>query len=67
MSAEWMIPKALWIRQNEPEIFSRVTTICERDTISLKIGVFVEAGRDVDIDASITQQTRHVVDEIAIR
>jgi ribulokinase len=29
VSAEWMIPKALWIARNEPEIFERATTICE--------------------------------------
>ena len=33
-----MIPKALWIRQNEPEIFSRATTICEfQDYINMKL------------------------------
>jgi len=29
VSAEWMIPKALWIARNEPEIFKRAATICE--------------------------------------
>ena len=29
VSAEWMVPKALWIKENEPEIFARATTICE--------------------------------------
>ena len=29
VSSEWMIPKALWIKQNEPEIFERAVTICE--------------------------------------
>ena len=29
VSAEWMIPKALWLKQNEPEIFEKAATICE--------------------------------------
>ena len=29
VSAEWMIPKALWIKQKEPEIFNQAVTICE--------------------------------------
>ena len=29
VSAEWMIPKALWIKENEPAIFSQARYICE--------------------------------------
>jgi ribulose kinase len=29
VSAEWMIPKALWLRRNEPEVFARAYRICE--------------------------------------
>jgi sugar (pentulose or hexulose) kinase len=29
VSAEWMIPKALWIARNEPETFEKAHTICE--------------------------------------
>jgi FGGY-family pentulose kinase len=29
VSAEWMVPKALWIQENEPELFDRAATICE--------------------------------------
>lgn len=29
VSAEWMIPKALWLKQNEPENFAAAATICE--------------------------------------
>lgn len=29
VSAEWMIPKALWIRNHEPQIFERAARICE--------------------------------------
>ncbi len=29
VSAEWMIPKALWLKENEPANFERAATICE--------------------------------------
>ena len=29
VSAEWMIPKALWIKEHEPEVFHHADTICE--------------------------------------
>jgi ribulose kinase len=29
VSAEWMIPKALWLRQHEPAVFERAMYICE--------------------------------------
>ena len=29
VSAEWMIPKALWLKRHEPELFARAHTICE--------------------------------------
>ncbi len=29
VSAEWMIPKALWLARHEPEIFAAAHTICE--------------------------------------
>lgn len=29
VSAEWMIPKALWLKRNEPEVFDRAHRICE--------------------------------------
>ena len=29
VSAEWMIPKALWLSRNEPETFARAHRICE--------------------------------------
>ena len=38
VSAEWMIPKALWIARNEPEVFDRAKTICEyQDFINLRL------------------------------
>ena len=29
VSAEWMVPKALWLKEEEPEIFARAAIICE--------------------------------------
>ncbi|MEO1102467.1 MAG: FGGY-family carbohydrate kinase, partial [Pseudomonadota bacterium] len=29
VSAEWMIPKALWIARNEPDVFRDAATVCE--------------------------------------
>jgi len=29
VSAEWMIPKALWLKENEPSVFAAATYICE--------------------------------------
>lgn len=38
VSAEWMIPKALWIARNEPEIFEKAETICEyQDFMTLRL------------------------------
>lgn len=38
VSAEWMIPKALWIARNEPEIFKAAHTICEyQDFMTLRL------------------------------
>ncbi|MDH7786072.1 ribulose kinase [Ochrobactrum sp. 19YEA23] len=38
VSAEWMIPKALWIARNEPEIFEKADIICEyQDFMTLRL------------------------------
>jgi len=29
VSAEWMVPKALWLQQQEPAVFDAATHICE--------------------------------------
>lgn len=29
VSAEWGLPKAMWVKQNEPEVFARTKTICD--------------------------------------
>jgi ribulose kinase len=38
VSAEWMIPKALWIKRNEPEVYDKAHTICEyQDFLTLRL------------------------------
>lgn len=38
VSAEWMIPKALWLKKNEPDTFARAHRICEyQDYITHKL------------------------------
>lgn len=38
VSAEWMIPKALWLFRNEPDIFAKAHTICEyQDFMTLRL------------------------------
>lgn len=38
VSAEWMIPKALWLKRNEPEIFDKANRICEyQDYLTFKL------------------------------
>ncbi len=38
VSAEWMIPKALWIARHEPDVFARAVTICEyQDFMTLRL------------------------------
>lgn len=38
VSAEWMIPKALWLKRNEPEIFDKAHRICEyQDYLTFKL------------------------------
>lgn len=38
VSAEWMIPKALWLSRHEPEQFAAATTICEyQDFMTLRL------------------------------
>lgn len=38
LSAEWMLPKALWIRENEPDIWNEAATICEyQDYLNYKL------------------------------
>lgn len=38
VSAEWMIPKALWLKRNEPQIFDAAHTICEyQDFVTLRL------------------------------
>jgi ribulose-phosphate 3-epimerase len=38
ISAEWFIPKSLWIRQREPQVWEKAKTICEyQDYINFKL------------------------------
>ncbi|WP_374443856.1 ribulokinase [Stella sp.] len=38
VSAEWMIPKALWLARHEPDIFAAAATICEyQDFLNLRL------------------------------
>ena len=38
LSAEWMIPKALWLKQNEPEVWKKATVVCEKqDFLNFKL------------------------------
>jgi ribulose kinase len=38
VSAEWMLPKAAWLKENEPEVFAAAHTICEyQDFINLRL------------------------------
>jgi ribulose kinase len=38
ISAEWMLPKALWLNQKEPDVWKEATTICEyQDYINYKL------------------------------
>jgi ribulose kinase len=38
VSAEWMIPKALWIKQNRPDVFHKATYVCEyQDYLNFKL------------------------------
>ena len=38
ISAEWMTPKSLWIKENEPHIWEAATTICEyQDFLNYKL------------------------------
>lgn len=38
VSAEWMIPKALWLKRHEPEVFNAAHTICEyQDYLTLRL------------------------------
>ncbi len=38
VSAEWMIPKALWLKRHEPQLFAAAHTICEyQDFLTLRL------------------------------
>lgn len=38
ISAEWMVPKALWLKRHEPHVFDAAATICEyQDFMTLRL------------------------------
>lgn len=38
VSAEWMVPKSLWLKQNKPDLFAAASRICEyQDYVNLKL------------------------------
>ncbi|RMZ53683.1 hypothetical protein APUTEX25_003217, partial [Auxenochlorella protothecoides] len=38
VSAEWMVPKALWLKEEEPEVYAAATYICEyQDFINFRL------------------------------
>jgi len=38
VSAEWMIPKSLWMKRHEPELFARAATVCEyQDFMTMRL------------------------------
>lgn len=49
LSAEWMLPKALWIKQSEPHIWRKAKFICEKqDFINFKLtGRYCASGCNV--------------------
>ena len=49
LSAEWMLPKSLWIKRNEPEIWNNAQFICEKqDYLNLKLtGRYCASGCNV--------------------
>ena len=49
LSAEWMIPKALWLKQNEPKTWTSSSYICEKqDYFNFKLtGRLVMSGCNV--------------------
>src|SRR6056300_55926 len=46
ISAEWLLPKAMWIKQNEPEIYENAEIICEyQDYLNYRLtGKMVASG-----------------------
>ena len=49
LSAEWMIPKSLWIKQNEPLIWNKAKVICEKiDYLNYRLtGILSNSGCNV--------------------
>ncbi|KAJ1479534.1 hypothetical protein T484DRAFT_2865394 [Baffinella frigidus] len=38
LSAEWMLPKSLWLKENDREVWDKAETVCEyQDYINLRL------------------------------
>jgi ribulokinase len=47
VSAEWMIPKALWIKRNQPSVYARAATVCEyQDYLNFRLTGQMTASRN---------------------
>ena len=67
VSAEWMIPKALWLKENRPDVFADAAMICEyQDYVNLKL-----TGRYVRLREqrrrALALQGRRAADEFTAR
>ena len=51
VSAEWMIPKALWLKQKKPALFASAARVCEyQDYLNLKLtGVYCASANNVAV------------------
>ncbi|KAJ9524594.1 hypothetical protein QJQ45_024192 [Haematococcus lacustris] len=57
VSAEWMIPKAMWIRRHEPHIWDKAATICEfQDFINLRLTGRLVASLNNELQGKWPQQ-----------
>lgn len=59
LSAEWMIPKALWIKENMPDVYKNSAYICEKqDYINYKL-----TGKLVSSGCNVAARWHHNADE----
>lgn len=51
VSAEWMIPKALWVKRHQPEIYARAATVCEyQDYLNFRLtGVMTASANNTGV------------------
>lgn len=46
ISAEWLLPKSMWIKENEPEVWERAEVICEYQGASFQVNLRDGGGWD---------------------